>query len=128
VTFPIDTVYFDGTNPITCKIGTTTTSCSSLAFSTDPTEVSTDTLSNVCKTNPECPTGTTITFTVTGYVNPFSTQPNANIGFKVETLRSPSAGGLIDSVSFDGTQLSLSPNVITATLSQPVIPVIVEDT
>jgi hypothetical protein len=46
----------------------------------------------------------------------------------VETLRSPSAGGLIDSVSFDGTQLSLSPNVITATLSQQVTPIIVGDT
>ena len=52
VTFPIDTVYFDGTNPITCKIGTTTTSCSSTPFSTDPTEVSTVTLSNACTTNP----------------------------------------------------------------------------
>jgi len=41
-------------------------------------------------------------------LNPYSTKPNTALTYKLETLQSTTA--LIDTVSFTGTALSLSPN------------------
>ena len=98
LTFPTATAYFSSSLTITCKIGSTSKTCTSGALSTDSTQLSTILISSACTTT-TCAAGTTYSVVITNFVNPFSTLANTAVSFSFKTSVS-STNGLVDTGTF----------------------------
>lgn len=124
VSFPSATIY-SGTNSVSCTRGGASVTCSSTTNSVDTTQIDSVTVSSAC-TSTTCAASTSITIVITNVYNPFSTKPNTNVTFVVQTKTSAS-NGLVDQATLTGTALSLSPNTLTSSLLAPTSPIIVGD-